>query len=63
MNKKNPIVRDVQSDKYRTRVVKDKKRVLRDETYDWVAELYEEQNAQTEQNTRRDEDIQSSDDS
>jgi hypothetical protein len=63
MNKKNPIVRDVQSDKYRTRVVKDKKRVLRDETYDWVAELYEEQNAQTEQDTRRDEDIQSSDDS
>ena len=63
MNKKNPIVRDVQSDKYRTRVVKDKKRVLRDETYDWVAELYEEQNAQTEQDTRRDEDIQSSEDS
>ena len=63
MNKKNPIVRDVQSDKYRTRVVKDKKRVLRDETYDWVAELYEEQDAQTEQDTRRDEDIQSSDDS
>lgn len=63
MNKKNPIVRDVQSDKYRTRVVNDKRRVLRDETYDWVAELYEEQNAQTEQNTRRDEDIQSSDDS
>lgn len=63
MNKKNPIVRDVQSDKYRTRVVKDKKRVLRDETYDWVAELYEEQNAQTEQDTRRDEDVQSSDDS
>ncbi len=63
MNKKNPIVRDVQSDKYRTRVVKDKRRVLRDETYDWVAELYEEQNAQTEQDTRRDEDIQSSDDS
>jgi hypothetical protein len=63
MNKKNPIVRDVQSDKYRTRVVRDKKRVLRDETYDWVAELYEEQNAQTEQDTRRDEDIQSSDDS
>ena len=63
MNKKNPIVRDVQSDKYRTRVVNDKRRVLRDETYDWVAELYEEQDAQTEQNTRRDEDIQSSDDS
>jgi len=63
MNKKNPIVRDVQSDKYRTRVVNDKRRVLRDETYDWVAELYEEQNAQTEQDTRRDEDIQSSDDS
>ena len=63
MNKKNPIVRDVQSDKYRTRVVRDKKRVLRDETYDWVAELYEEQNAQTEQDTRREEDIQSSDDS
>lgn len=63
MNKKNPIVRDVQSDKYRTRVVKDKRRVLRDETYDWVAELYEEQNAQTEQDTRRDQDIQSSDDS
>lgn len=63
MSKKNPIVRDVQSDKYRTRVVKDKRRVLRDETYDWVAELHEEQNAQTEQDTRRDEDIQSSDDS
>tara|TARA_R110000803_G_scaffold4151_1_gene14255 strand:- start:423 stop:671 length:249 start_codon:yes stop_codon:yes gene_type:complete len=63
MNKKNPIVKDLHSSKYRSRIIQDKRPTLRDEQYDWVAELYEEQDAQTEQATRQDEDVQSSDDS
>jgi hypothetical protein len=62
MKKRNPIVRDLHSDKYRSRVINGKKRILRDDTYDWVAELYEDDDGETTEDRGRDKDLQSSDD-
>lgn len=62
MYKKNPIVRELHNNKYRNRVVPNKKKGY-DETYDWVADWQEEENGETSEDNRADEDIQSSDDS
>ena len=62
MNKKNPIVKELNSNKYRQRVVPSKKKGY-DETYDWIADWEEERNGKTSEDNRADEDVQSSDDS
>jgi len=62
MKKRNPIVRELHNTKYRNRIVPNKKKGY-DETYDWVAELYEEQDGKTEEDRRTDKTIQSDDDS
>ena len=61
MKKNNPIAKQLGNPKYRSRVVPKKRGV--DETYDWVTEWQEEQDGTTTEDSGRDKDIQSTDDS
>jgi len=57
MKKRNPIAKHIRNPSYRTRVVPNKRGV--DETYDWVSEWQEEDNAQTKQTECTDKVLQS----
>jgi len=61
MKKNNPIAKQLSNPKYRNRVVPNKKG--RDETYDWVADWQEETYGEATEDTGRDKDVQSTDDS
>jgi hypothetical protein len=58
--RKNPIVKDLHNVKYRKRVVPNKKPIM-DDPYDWINELYEDDNGTTSEADSRDQNIQPDD--
>lgn len=58
MKQRNPIAKHIRTPQYKSRVVPNKKK-NHDPTYDWVDDMYEDRNAQTEQDTSPDEELQS----